>query len=228
MALNSSSNNDYVVSANTFTAPAAWSMSVWFKPKNIAAQALYTDVCVFATSGSLSNQMLFSWDNHSASYSDSWIVEKTGATFAQKQYGSAFPSVGSWGHCAATYDGSSTLTIYNNGASGGTASISSPETGAAVFAGLFGVTTAQSPTGYVSDFAIWNLVLTANEIAGLARGVRPWRVRPSGLITYVPVFGLVSPEADLTPGGAGLKTYTVSGPVYATDPPLSMFMPRRH
>jgi hypothetical protein len=41
--------------------------------------------------------------------------------------------------------------------------------------------------GYLSDLAIWNESLTDDEIVGLSKGFKPFRVRPQSLQLYIPL-----------------------------------------
>lgn len=79
---------------------------------------------------------------------------------------------------------------------------------------------AQFWNGLLAEGAIWNAVLTASEWAALAAGVSPFRVRPQSLIHYLPMFGLASPEPDLS-GNANNGTLTGTTP--ANHPPVTLF-----
>lgn len=50
--------------------------------------------------------------------------------------------------------------------------------------------------GRIAEFAVWNATLTDAEIASLAAGAKPIRVRPASLRVYVPLPGEVSPEIN--------------------------------
>jgi hypothetical protein len=41
--------------------------------------------------------------------------------------------------------------------------------------------------GKIAEVAIWNAVLTADEVMSLAKGVKPTSIRPQSLFAYVPL-----------------------------------------
>jgi hypothetical protein len=55
-------------------------------------------------------------------------------------------------------------------------------------------------SGRVAEAAIWSVALADAEIAALAAGVLPYRVRPGSLLAYWPLWGQHSPEIDLAKG----------------------------
>lgn len=131
---------------------------------------------------------------------------------------------GQWVHAVATWDGSSTpgvMTIFYNGASDGTVNTSSP-TGAlpnntdAVYIGNQPTSTSNSPDGRIAEVGIWNVVLTANEIASLARGVPPGRIRPENLEGYWPL-GHGATEPDYSGKG---RNGTVTGTAIGSHAPV--------
>jgi len=79
--------------------------------------------------------------------------------------------------------------------------------------------------GRLADIAFWNVQLTALEVAALARGMRPSRVRPLGLKQFLPIDGLVNPEPDLA-GGAFNSTMSGTPPPRALGPPVAPLTPR--
>ncbi len=69
--------------------------------------------------------------------------------------------------------------------------------------------------GKIADFAVWDALLTADEVASL-EFVSPLLVRPTSLVCYVPQNGRMSPEPDwFTAGGA-----TVTGTTYTDGPAI--------
>lgn len=64
--------------------------------------------------------------------------------------------------------------------------------------------TASSTKGYfdgdIAEAAIWNVALSDAEIAMLAKGLSPLRVRPASLVSYVPMNGAASPVIDIVAG----------------------------
>jgi hypothetical protein len=55
-------------------------------------------------------------------------------------------------------------------------------------------------SGLLAEPAVWNVVLTATEVAMLAQGISPLKVRPSGLVFYAPLIGNREQEIDIVGG----------------------------
>jgi hypothetical protein len=77
--------------------------------------------------------------------------------------------------------------------------------------------------GNIADAAVWNTALSDGEVAALAKGARPYSVRPGSLVGYWPLDGLQSPEPDLS-GKANNGTLT--GTALVSGPPVMQFTPR--
>ena len=41
--------------------------------------------------------------------------------------------------------------------------------------------------GYIAEVGLWNVALTAEEIASLAKGMTPDKIRPQSLVFYAPL-----------------------------------------
>jgi len=78
--------------------------------------------------------------------------------------------------------------------------------------------------GRIADVAIWSAALTADEIVALSKGVHPRRICPSALKGFYPIWGLHSPEVDLS--GLGNDLALAGAPARADDPPVEPFSRR--
>lgn len=122
-------------------------------------------------------------------------------------------SVNQWSAVAASMNGAAAanMSLYINGvASNGAAS------GSALVGGIQDTTQplaigddagagATAPFhGLICHAAIWNVALTASEIAGLGGGALPTHVRPGSLQGYWPLWGVDSPEPQ--PGPSATRT----------------------
>ena len=65
--------------------------------------------------------------------------------------------------------------------------------------------------GALAEIGRWNRVLTAGEIATLAKGFSPLFIT-NGLIQYIPLIGKNSPETDYKAGTTGTVTGAVADP----------------
>lgn len=78
---------------------------------------------------------------------------------------------------------------------------------------------SESIDGAIGPLAIWDVALGAGERAALAKGASPLMVRPSGLKTYVPVWGGTTTEGDLAVGSIA---WSVTGTMARRDHPGCM------
>jgi len=77
--------------------------------------------------------------------------------------------------------------------------------------------------GRIAEVAIWDVALTAAEFGALAKGTSPLFIRPAGLKGYWPIWGVASPEADLSGNGNNLS---VTGTLALADhAPVGMQVP---
>jgi Concanavalin A-like lectin/glucanases superfamily len=136
-------------------------------------------------------------------------------------------SIDVWNHFCCKYDGSSVF-LYGNGslvqsASGPSSLYASPATYKLGRRGDYGPGNEANWPGNLAEANIWNVSLNAGEVAALAAGVKPNRVRPNSLKRYWPLWGLASPEPDLS-SFAGNATLT--GTAQANHAPVTLFTPR--
>lgn len=102
-----------------------------------------------------------------------------------------------WFHACAVFDittGTDRAAFINGGSKGTQTTDRTP-------AGIAETIIADNtlgPNGIIAEAAIWNVNLTDAEVAALARGVSPLRIRPGNLVFYAPLWGTSSPERDYT------------------------------
>lgn len=100
-------------------------------------------------------------------------------------------TLSSWNHYAGVFTSTVSRTAYVNGVAGTTnttyaepASVNDINIGrAGISSGLI----ADYLNGLGGEVAIWNAALTAAEVASLAKGFKPFRVRPQSLVFYAPI-----------------------------------------
>jgi Concanavalin A-like lectin/glucanases superfamily len=140
-----------------------------------------------------------------------------------KVTGSITVSTGQWYHVVATYDGA-TNRLYVNGTADGSTSYSSANFvyGVSRIGDYVPSSGGESNfwNGNISEWAVWNVALSANEIAGLANSTIPCRTRPASLVAYLPLWGLQSPEPDLS---GNQNNGVLTGTSYATHAPVTVF-----
>lgn len=195
----------------------------------------------FSGGGGVFGGVYFSWDHSSAPYRRAWNLEDAGNYVPIAQY-TALPA-NTWVHLLATvlYSGSNprwTLTAYLNGVQNGTTGTSNDFTDfgnknlfpSTLANSGYGAGSSPIVNGAMSDFAIWNVVLSVHEILSLGTGAaRPDEIRPAALQLYWPLWGAsgTNPEPDLS----GAKTGTgstpnngvVAGTTVVSNPPTVKF-----
>jgi hypothetical protein len=83
---------------------------------------------------------------------------------------------------------------------------------------------AQTFTGRIAEVALWNVAMSDDEVNALTFGAHPLRFRPTNLIFYFPLWGVASPEPNLS----GYAYHgTVTGAVLADHAPVSRYAPYR-
>lgn len=131
-------------------------------------------------------------------------------------------SANTWVHICGVFVSATSRTAYLNGENTGTNATSGSPAGLNFMSiGLrSGNTSAELMNGRIAHAAIWNVDLSAAEIAALAKGINPLRIRPQALIGYWPLTG-ASPEPDWS----GKKNnMTVVGAVVADSPRVGTVM----
>jgi len=127
-----------------------------------------------------------------------------------------------WQHAAGVWASTTSRTAYLN-AGGAVTDTSSQIFGAVSDTYISAVDlSVQWMSGRIAEAAIWNVALNATEILALSKGVHPLTVRPDAIAAYWPLFGLDSPEPDLSPATVAATRYplTLHGSVYANHAPV--------
>lgn len=122
-------------------------------------------------------------------------------------------TVGQWHHACGVSASATSRSVYIDGGGKATATTSSTPAGLDRTAiGVWADSTPSGPfDGKIAEAAIWDVALTDNEVAMLANGVSPLKVRPANLVAYWPLFGNYSPEPSY--GGDTALNLTVNGTV---------------
>lgn len=128
-----------------------------------------------------------------------------------------------WTHVALVSSGNANTfkAIYLDGGLI-TSAASSDGPSQAISGGFIGKRTGGEHRGRMAEFAIWSVVLSANEIKELRGSLSPTQVHPANLVGYWPLWGVASPEADLS-GNA--RNGTVTGALRANHAPVGPHAP---
>jgi len=156
------------------------------------------------------------------------IIQKDGTDFALVD-SPTIPATGVW-HSGIGTRSVDTAELFLNGVSEGTDT--SPGTMGTIVSDSYIVGALEAGTGVnaffdgdIADVAVWDVVLTQDEIDAYHAGVSPALIRPTALVSHIPLWGTTQ-EPDLG-GLGGIGTLTASPAVSTTNPPVSKYAPRQ-
>jgi len=198
-------------------------MACWFYP--VADSVDYT--AMSATFAAGTSQELVMRLQGAAAGNPVLALRNNGASVASTTGYSA----GAWFHGCVMWSASNTAAAYINGGSKGTGSTSatvSANCSGACRVGRRGTTATGYMNGRIAEAGIWNVELNDNEVAYLAAGVSPLRVRPESLVAYWPLKGLSSPEPDWrsATGATRYDLTLINTPTAVNHPPVQPFSRR--
>jgi hypothetical protein len=130
-------------------------------------------------------------------------------------------SINVWQSACAVEYSSSNRAIFLNGAGKGTNTTTrAPASVNRTTVGLLrGTFAGEGTNGLIAHPAIWNAALDDAEVAMLAAGMSPLRVRPQSLVMYLPHLGRNSAEIDIM----NARTLTVTGAAASSNEPPVRF-----
>lgn len=176
---------------------------------------------MLGNTGAMGDGFSLNWGGNAAGDPLRAITWNAG-TFALAATTSGY-SVNTWHHGCAVFAAANSRTVYIDGGSAATetTSITPGSAPTSIAVGRF---QSNAPSGYFSgrlaEVGVWSVGLNASEVAALARGISPRRVRPESLVGYWPIWGLHSPEIDLL---GGVRPMTVTGATQANHAPVRPF-----
>lgn len=114
-------------------------------------------------------------------------------------------SSGVWHHACGVFTAVNSRAAFIDGGSKGTDANSRTPAGIdqATMGARVQATTISLLTGNIAEAGIWDVALTDDEVASLAKGFSPLLIRPTSLVAYWPLIGKYSPEIDVV-GGFGM------------------------
>lgn len=205
-----------LTSTNSATAPqSVGTVAFWLKPafNSGDSTARYFLRTVLSSSPNVrdfvflrwsANTINFGWNDLTAGDFDELSVSDAGVF-----------SSGIWVHLAASWsDAADTIEIFANGSSLGTRTAGlatySAGTGYDARVGGDGSTDAR---GDLAHYALYDSILSTDELGSLADGFSPLLVKPHSLVSYLQLHGRYSDETDMITGAA----FTVTGATRAND-----------
>ena len=213
MARNFNSVNPDFLRGSAVVTAAPFSVSVWARCTD---ESNDRGVWYIGRSGSTNDFWAMRFNDTGSGHTIRYRVSNGGATNVET---AATWTLNEWHHIGVVEAASDDRRLYLDGGNKVTNSTSRTPNGGIdrTSVGRFDdVTPDNNYDGDIAHFAVWNVALTDAEMATLAAGISPLRVRRGALIAYWPLGGQ-SPEPDIV-GGLGL---TLNGtPAQAEEPPI--------
>jgi hypothetical protein len=186
-------------------------MACWFNPNNTTSNL--TLLSINSESGSGERYGLFALGGLTG---DPLRADTNGNNNAQTTVGF---QASTWQHAAGVWADTNSRTVYLNGGNDVTntgtvvpSGLVATNIGARFSFGAYGLFMA----GLIAEVGIWNVALTADEIASLAKGMTCDKVRPQSLVFYAPlVRDLIDAKGGLTITNNNTATVANHPRVYA-------------
>jgi hypothetical protein len=160
-------------------------------------------------------------------FTDWWLLYVNGGSSRATQNGATLVSetigpvmaVNTWSHVCGTFGSNSNRISYTNGVASATdtTTVDAPATASFGIGGSPALPTLLPWQGSLSNVAIWNVALSADEVQTLAQGVSPLRLRRDSLVRYWPMNRLTGAERDIV---GAFNMPEVNGPIAAADEPI--------
>ena len=196
-----------------FDGLGAISCAMWINPDALTNDARFVGKGG-ADAGSQS--ILFTMDT--AANGQARIVISDGVSRWVADTGDSVIATGAWEHLAYVCSGGDSGAIYKNAVSQTLTNVIA-QTPSTInnTARLFRIGADEDTAGIdgnIAEVSLWNRALSLAEVE-IAYRAGPWAV-PKGLLMYVPIFGIVSPESDFS----GNNNHgTVTGTTRIDHPP---------
>ena len=138
-----------------------------------------------------------------------------GETFASTTSGY---SADTWHHAAAVFASNTSRIVYLDGGNSAEGTTNRVPSGINALSLGIELDNTFPFSGRLAEAGLWNIALSAAQIALLAAGVSPLRIRPDALKGYWPLYAIGSPEPDYS--GGTLYPLTVDGATIADHAPV--------
>lgn len=182
MAISLNGTNQYLSKATAILSAFPISMAAWVYFTSAAGGA-----CPFSLTNAAATNDLLTWTDF-ADTPNAFAAEfkKTTAFTAYNSSLAPIP-MNTWIHVAAVFSNTTTQISYVNGVNS-TATNTSTTIGAMTATGIGASPSTGNSVwwpGLLASIAFWNVALVDGDVASLAAGFSPRKIRPSGLISYV-------------------------------------------
>lgn len=212
MAINFAGGTKYLSISGTppVTAPP-FTVGCWFKAPDITSNS---PLFYIGNSGSTSDFFAINAQGGLAGDPVS-IRTHSGGALDQCNTSTSF-SANTWHHACGVWTSTTSRTAYLDAGGAVTTTASKAPSGVNLMG--IGATLDASPNygeAIVAEVGLWNVALTAADVAMLAKGVSPLLVRPDALVAYWPLLRNSDPSVDRV---GGYSMAWTGGPTEAEHP----------
>jgi len=213
------SNSRAVLSGAPLFTSLPFSAAGWIRPINVSSiQTLFYVGTKHATSANDSHRLLINTDGSLR------LNTRNAAGSGGVAIGSVL-TANTWYHVGGVVIADNIRRVFTNGAPIlNTANFSvNPFTGLALGATMVSSAFGNNYTGFMENWAVWNIALTDGEMMALAQGVQPCHIRPQSLTYWWRNMGtLVS--ATSVPDIRGREALTGTNTAVAAEAPVQRAM----
>ena len=186
-------SSQYLSNANAIVTAVPCSMAAWVYKDDDANAGAIISVGASATTANMSLR----YNNVEDVTAISRSVLESGDIATSSGAGSN----NAWVHAAAVFRTSTSRDAYRDGGNkGSNTAANTPLLLDQTFIGMTadnGSLGTNLFSGRIAEPAIWNIALSDDDLADLAKGYWPPMIRPDGLVAYWPLYGRASPEPDI-------------------------------
>jgi len=209
MAYNlTAASSQYLSTASAPATTTPLTLACWFRPTNVADTRF-----VLSLGAATAN------DAHSIYHGSDNLFAVSTDTASNQSVISIAGLSNTWIHACAVFSANNNRQIYANGAAGtantttrNPANIAAFRIGSVYFGGAIGF----YANANIAEVGVWNAALTAAEVASLAKGMTPDKIRPQNLVFYAPlVRNLINAKGGLTITNNNGATVATHPRVYA-------------
>lgn len=203
-----SASSQYLEIGSAVATAVPITMACWFRASDTTA-----DMTLISIARSNANQDLFQLAAWGTATSDRLVANARQVGSNGICTGATSYSANTWTHACAVFSANNSREIFFNGSSDGTDTTSvTPASLNRTSIGRLGrLTPAGYMSGLIAEVGIWSVALSAEEIAALAKGVVPRKVRPQSLLVTHPLI-----RENVAPFGPAFTAY--NSPTIAVHP----------
>jgi hypothetical protein len=192
MAYDFNGTNQYLQMGSAVLTAAPLTMACWFNSDSLTVSQILVSITNQGTAGGISRFAILaagaiSGDPVRAIASNTAL--QNGIATTTSGYSANF-----WHHAAGVFTSASSRFVYLDGGNSGTDTTSITPTelnrtniGVQFLQTAGGTSGLTFADGLIAEVGIWNVALTAAEIASLAKGMTCDKVRPQNLVFYAPL-----------------------------------------